>query len=305
MASNNYGLDRLLWQFTLDSSNDTLVLESSNSGTFTADLGLTSETIYMNHFDSLASPVPGQPFLFRLVQTINSAAPDNQYDFESITPNGSDLTGSGVALVRTSGTAQFRIRWDAENCTLPRCLLGYERGRSTASPWSDANSPTGQINSPLSICKVWHSPHKAHEKRRDPMSSVARSDDTENAYNLPWERKRDRMLHYVDVYGALVWPVRANDATLASQAGLPTGDINNGFYDFWDQSARKGESFVIVHNEGEQDLYIDSHPWELAYMNQQDQMDSFREILEDIEGKERYWIKMDYGVDAQAENYSH
>lgn len=307
MASGNYDIDKIFWPITLTKSNDALVVsedggvrESLVRFSVDSDIVTFPATLY-NHKDTTfaaGASVSHFALLHQLEAALNNNTTlQNTYSVTANTPTGSDLTNSGITIARASGTNQFNLEWAGASTTVDPRWFGWPAGASDTGLGTSHDSPG-------SIWAVWQSPVVAHDKRRRPTQVASRSDGSAHAKSVIWDSPLRRQVTWQPVRGAHVWNDRADDATLASEAGLPTGDTRNALQDLWWESARAGDVLLFAPNDGAADWQIGSG-FEWVTLQQQWRDDFFGAWLTDMAGGEKYSVTVGLDADRDNSEYSH
>ncbi|MFP4598055.1 MAG: hypothetical protein ACLFVJ_07375, partial [Persicimonas sp.] len=147
MADFVFGADRIYAPFEIDSSNNTLRVTDLGG---TDDISVSADTYY-NHLDDSDSDYPG--LLDKLEDALNaSSVLAGTYSISSSTPDGSELTNSGITISDSSG-GPFTLEFDHANTTLDPRLLGFASDASDQT--ADAEDPAATLDSPYSLWSVW------------------------------------------------------------------------------------------------------------------------------------------------------
>lgn len=301
MSSDTYNPDRIVWPFSPAADELQLVFDEDGM-TFTVDVDpavqtpiLLSDTNFgAADYDAFASAFEAQ---------LNAAA-TGTYEVQTATPAGADVTGCGLAIVKTSSGSvlRFRLRFDQAATTIDPRLFGYAAGRTTTTPWSNDSSPADRVIGPYSTYYTWTAPRSAHDKRRQPTRVTFRSDSRVDSYSNAWVTDLRRRLQYRFVYSPHIWPQRGQIAAEASAAGLNTGDAHNGIFDLWEHLAAGGEA-IIQHNDTS--IGSGATDYELIKLHGPDLRDDFWAGLSDVDGGERYDLQWQVQVDPGVSNYAH
>lgn len=290
MAIND-GPDRFIYSADVETGAQGLVVgeDQDDSGTYeTTDTIQVAAGEYWGHNDdSFDGTLAG---LFKALEdALNASTLGNTYAIEAQTPAGSQVTNSGLRFRATNADPHpFRIDFAAAGSTLPPWLIGWRGG------WAGGSEPTptssgGVIDSPVSA-RLYHQPwplftnsKRASEKTWDEERElyVSHDDEREQFQVEHGEPTETRMYWYQWQAAAHVRDGKALDATHASNAGLPTGDVNNAFYHLWSRASRK-HKVIVVHNAGDEDLQVDAHTWETGYLAGLESRKRFSPALERV-----------------------
>lgn len=161
------------------------------------------------------------------------------------------------------------------------------------SPWT----------SPYSVGYQTVMPRHAVTKLADVVHEQYRSGNPNARYQYRWGTEETRTLVYDCVPAALVRSTRAGEAQAwADAAGLALGDVNPTWASVW-ESASRGLPMIVVHNEGDQDLGVLTHPYEVVRLAPE-QQDRFSATWVELdEAGEFYTLSLP--VDILTSTYSH
>ena len=274
-----YGVDRWYWPITLTSLNNQFVLEETTGGAGSMTVTVTAGTYYLHNDTTLNGN--GYPSLWKAISAgLVTAGANNTYGFQPITPTSSTAqTFGGVRIFALTGSDSYTVKFADAAFTMENAWFGY--GLSA----SNANHGVGEpwIDPPYTSKGFWQSAtltgNTASDKRSDVMREIVESSDrTSDVYQVEWNEDTVRTMRYEYVPAAHIWPDRAADASYASTASLATNDIHNAFYDVWDVGSRLGV-IVIVHDEGNQDLEVVTHDYEIVKFADAAQRKSFRKCV--------------------------
>jgi hypothetical protein len=287
MASGSYQGDIWIYSIRIKTGvNDTLVVTENGTtknvqvpaGRYWAWVPPVSE-IPSNEYPSLNKAI---------LNALDSAFSPIHQSLQQ-TPSGSDIPQLGLQWIFPVDSITLEFADPA--FTFPAGHLGFPPDQST-----DVASSNGRINSPHSWRGTVFLP-PASDKRRRPDATVARSsDDASEAYNIRWTNDdHRRRFFYEAVHAARVWGIRGRRGTQANAAGLPTGDVNNGWYDCWDSLVT--HDVIVAHNIGGDNydfgLYDPTaleRGYEIVTLDDARQEGNFTEIWGDDRnfGEERY-----------------
>ncbi len=291
LGFSSYGILRVLWPLAVTSSNQDLVVSEDSAArtdTFSIPAG-----DYYQHND--ASMVAGgrAGLLAELVSQLNASATlAGTYAVAAATPAGSSLSHSGIALTAT-GITDFTLEFSAAGTTINPRWLGFG-----SSP-GDQQSTGLALASPYSLLGAWQTPHAASDERDQPEHTVLSSGKGWEAAHNEWDGVGlPRQIFVRALYAAHILRGRGGHAGHAADAGLPVGDINNAFEDLW--WAAVGEELLVIYEEGDQDLQVDTHPYELCKLKPKDKLFGH---LKPVERGERYDLRFDLLVDPTASAY--
>jgi len=257
------GPDRWIYPVEVTSSTQDLrVLEDQDGdGAFESGATVTiSPGWYWGHADS-SFTLPG---LYDAIESaMNSAGLGNTYTITSQTPSGSQVSQSGIRI--QGDTYPFKI--DGFGTDMPGEWFGWDFGTL-----GDAESDNLKIDFPRSPHTYWQpwsifSTKSAAAKDWDQRRLIGQSSqDARNAYQIEYaEPIPTREYTYPWLPAANVRKGKADDADHARNAGIPTGDTGHALYHLWEVASRNRE-IIIVHNDGDQDLQVDSHQYERGYL---------------------------------------
>lgn len=282
----------MLGSFVLTASNNALVVtEGATTETVTVSAGT-----YYNHADASTTIAGYAGFLEALVDALNAVGTfSGTYSVAASTPSGSSLTNSGITISAADLVGlTFSLDFGSGSTTLDPRLLGFGESPGTQTSTTGGDPDPAVLASPYSIYGAWQSPHAAANKRdarkQTPFSS---SPDPVNRYTNAWEGHRRRPMEYRFLAPGHVRRWAAEDATIASDSGLPTGDINNAFEDFlWDASV-SNDDILVVYDEGDEDLQIDSHTdlYEYVRFADDSEIQGLMGLIEDVPRGESYDLR--------------
>lgn len=237
MASSTYSGDIWVASLRVTADNQTIVFDE-NGTTKNVDIPTGRYWCYLQ-----TSVLPSAyPSLYDEITSQLQSAFSGTYLYVQQTPSGADIANLGLQLSSSIDTVSFEFQ--DSDFTFPPEYLGYAPDRSTA-----ATTSSGTLNSPLSWRGSMFVPRAASDKRSRPDASVARSsDDASRAQYLRWTDDDDpRRVFYEGIYGANIYGLRGRLSASADEAGLPDGDVNNGWNHIWD-SLVSGHPAIIAHN---------------------------------------------------------
>lgn len=275
MTTVQYGIDRYLTPIVIDSSNQSLVLEFTTSGTTT----LTIPTgTYWGHRESFLGASPEFPGLYEEIESQLTAAGFTG-TFAAATPPGSDLTDGGLSL-----TVDEAFQYDFSTSTVDPRWFGFASG-ATTYPSSAQTTVVGK----LSRYGCWQSytrwNHRgAHNKWRDEIRGSASSQPERplETYEYEKTRRRTRMIRYSQVPALHVWhdaDVRGAEPNYIDNAGLADGDTHNALETLW-ESGKDLDQIVLMHDDSNTLKPTDGF-WEVVKFGSKDQRDSFQAIVGD------------------------
>jgi len=248
MASDSYRGDMWIYSIRIKADvNDTLVVtENSTTKNVTLDPGR-----YWAWPDTTNQIPSSYPSLYDEIESKLDSA------FSAIhTIFPTDLSGSSIpniGLDWNSSNSDVTFEFADSGFTFPPEWMGWQPSQS-----SDVSTSNGTITSPYSWRGSVFMRRAASDKRRRPTATVARSsDDATHAQYIRWANDGARReITYEGVYGAHVYGIRGKRASQADEAGLVDGDINNGLYDYWNDSAASGHPAILAHNIGGDDFSL-------------------------------------------------
>lgn len=181
----------------------------------------------------------------------NDATNSLTYQFEAITPSGSDQTNSGVRLTTEAGAVSIQLDFSVGGAIDPR-LFGFAAGKN------DTTTAGTTIDGPYSRWGSWQSPvGRQHDKRRRvDQKTFASSPHPYEAKTWRYtEPDRVRRMEYTGVAGVHVWEVgRADRSDEAARGGVPVGDANNALWWLWRNAAYGDRKMLVAMNAGDGDL---------------------------------------------------
>lgn len=223
-----------------------------------------------------------------LETALNSLASENTYAIEAATPDGSQITYSGVRIRATNASpAAFRVRWDFVDGLDPR-WLGWGAG-STTSPTSSSHAPADSVESPYTIYGQWR-PVTAFSQNTATLKDWDRRAHLESSGNDPIHDVQIehgtpteiRPLTYSQVPATCIRGGRGQDATYADLAGLAAGDTHNGLDDWHDAVGRgRKQRAIVLHNEADRadhDLDVSADDVELGYLHPKKTRSMFSDV---------------------------
>jgi len=297
MTALNNGSDRFIRSVdVVDGSAESLYIaeDQDRDGAYETGSAVTvTAGEYWGHHDSaFDSTLPG---LYRAYASAlnNDGSLSNSYAFRAHTPPGSTVTNSGIKLVATNGDPDpFQIQWGTGD--VPPWWFGWAEDET-----GHANSTSGEIRSPYSAMTYWQpwplfDARRASEKEwgEEAMHFVSHDDEKHSLQTQHGETTETRRFRYEWLAAGHVRDGKALDSTHADNAGLPTGDVHNAYYHLWNRARRKHE-VIVVHNDGDQDLLVDSHSWERGYLTPPSARNSFKPALEVArDGGEFYQLEL-------------
>jgi hypothetical protein len=307
MASGSYRGDIWIYSIRIKTGvNDTLVV--TENGT-TKSVQIPAGRYWA--WDPRVSGIPSSeyPSLINAIQDALDNAFTSIHSTTQQTPTGSGIPNLGLQWIFPADN--ITLEFADGSFTFPPEWLGWPPDQS-----SDISTTNGKINSPYSWRGTTFLP-RASDKRRRPETTVARSsDDASEAYNIRWANDdRRRQFRYEAIHAARVWGIRGRRGTQADAAGLPTGDVNNGWYDCWDSMVT--HDAIVAHNIGGDDFDFGFYNptqlergYEVVTLDDRRQEEGFAEIWSDDRdfGAERYDLTMttdSTGDIAPADRYEH
>lgn len=300
LGNSRYGIDWMARAFEIDSSNQDLVVSEAGVGSDT--LTIAAATVW-NHADASETSGDHNGLIYALEALLNASGTlTNTYTVAAATPSGSDLTNSGIEITASAagGAAEFTLEFSDGSTTVNPRWFGW--GESPG----DQTSSSGVLASPYSLYATWQSPHAAHDKRDARRQSMNSStSDPVNAYRNPFKGHRRRLMHYRFVPAGHVRRWAAEDSDIASDAGLPTGDINNAFADFLWEASASNEDILVVYDDGDDDLQVDSHTDKYEYVRFADdrEIESLLQMIEDVPRGEEYDLMWHFASDLDDPEY--
>lgn len=295
----SYGVDRWLYPIEITAENNGFVVEDSVDGVraLTIPAGI--------YYQALGDLPTGKTGLWAAIKTALDAG-DGTYSIAAGTPSSSSLINSGV-IVSKNGAAGISIRMDQAGFTMDKRLWGYPYDRSTEAVLTLDTTP-----SQLSIFSKWQSANvldgaatdKRRVKEKEIYASTQKTRST-TRQNTARDTREIRTIVYEYVPGLHVYPgaIRAGDASYTGTAGLPSGDENNAFEDVWDSGSELNE-IIIIHDEGDEDLSVTTHPYEIVLFDRLGQREFFSECVELMRsGGEMYRISTDLLIMSSTYDY--
>lgn len=284
-----YGPDRHYYPVVVSSTS---YLYFEEGGT-TVSISISAGRYYL-HRDSSRDSTHKSLLLFIENKLNNNANLANTYQFFANPPypnDGGSPDNSSLGLMRTAGTAMgWGFSFGSYNWTFDPMYLGIPDDQS-ADIITSATVLEDELFMPQMNRGKWRSFNMidgaASDKTADPFKYIKQSTkDAKRGRRQKYYERDKRSFRYDLVPGAHVWPHRANDQASAKTGSSKTGDNNNAFYWYWDAASEPdsdtqlGAEILIVHDEGDDDLLVDSHPYEVVRWNNEKQLQNFRACLD-------------------------
>lgn len=278
-GNGRYNATRLYRSFEIDGTNKRLTLYDPDAGAPSAfvEIDVIERAAYYNHGDDALDGTRGYAFLQALEDAINAAV-SATYTITANTPGGSELTDSGITITR-SPADQFAIRW--ATTTIDPRLLGFTEDVTDDLP-SDTN---GVLDSPLSIYAVWQSPHSAMDLRDGRTKTIYESSErSPSPRRIGFSGPRTRRMSFYSVEGGHLRENGAINATVATQAGLPTGDVHNALQEFLWQGGLDDELLAVYSGPG---LDVPADEYEAVRFAPASALENLIDEFDDVSGKEQ------------------
>jgi len=243
MGNSYTGPDRFYYPIRVTTKNNRFVFKEE-SKTVVDDLILDIGLYWMHRDSQIDSEYPS--FYLAIENLLNTNGTlAGTYQFQIHTPSGG-LTNSSVSLVQTDdpNNDSITLKFNDGDWTMNRGWFGF--------PVNESSEPNGadRIDGTASILGAWQSPKTAAYKTRNRSSDVIRSNPGPNAVSNKWIPDTEtRMFRYHEVATGHIYKYRAQDSTLATEAGLPTGDTNNAFEHLL--SGMQISDTINIYNEGD------------------------------------------------------
>lgn len=152
------------------------------------------------------------------------------YDFFPITPTDYYLD---IGIELDGGSTSFSLNFSSSNFTMDPRLFGFPESTST-----DKSSSSEKIQGTISQYGLWASHDTPSDLRYNKELEVFRSRQGPGARINQWtpDMGSRRIAFHGDsnMPAAFVYPEKANDSDLASQAGLAQNDTANGLRDVFE-----------------------------------------------------------------------
>lgn len=275
MTTVQYGIDRYLTPITIDSTNKTLVLDFTTSGSTTLTL---TEGTYWGHREAFLGTSPNYPGLYEEIESQLTSAGFTG-TFAAATPPGSDITDGGLSL-----TVDEAFQYNFGSSTIDPRLFGFSASAGTY-PSSAQTTVVGKY----SRWACWQSytrwNHRgAHQKWRDEIRGSASSQPERplETYEYETTRRRTRMIRYSQVPALHVWQdadVRGAEPNYIDSAGLVAGDNHNALEDLW-ESGKDLDEIILMHDDTDTLKPTDGF-YEVVKLGSKEQRDSFQAIVGD------------------------
>lgn len=280
---------KLLWPIVLTASNNTLPwLEEG----VTEDIEFTPGSYYA-HYDATLHNAGYKSLYITAIALVESTFGYETYAVEASTPSGSELSGSGLTIVREVGSNPWGPQFGDHDCTIDPRLFGFGPSPGNQTVGGD------EIFSPYSIYGAWQSPHIPSDLRDQPERMIIESGKGWEAATNEWEGVGvPRPVFIRALWAAHVLRGRGNYAHHAGRADLPTGDINNQWEDFWWGAV--GEEVICIYSGGDEDLEVATHDYEIVKLRAKNRL---YDHLEGVEGGERYNLRFDLLADPTSDLY--
>lgn len=246
MGSSQYsGPDVFLYPVEITPNNNNIVFkEAPGTGSETSvDYNITEGIWWIHLSNDNDFRNEYQSVLLDIQEAINNDGNiGGTYKFRELDKSGSDLGFSSLRLDQDNDPDGEDFQIDFANSTIPPEILGFKPDRTSAI--TDSSSISGTV----SVYGKWQSPVTASNKTRSWNAQVMRSNTGGNAEINTWKPDtQTRMIKYHQVAGAHVYKYKAEDSSLASDAGLIQDDVNNGLEDLW-RGLRIGDVLAIYNN---------------------------------------------------------
>lgn len=211
------------------------------------------------------------PSLYHTIEALVTTAASETFTFAAGTPTTSvKQLNRGLDLIRAAGASNnFGWQFSNVNFTLDRRLLGF------APDAVSIETTTDRLQSAMTRYGDWVAPRRHQSKWRHKVNVQYTGGGAFAARQTRrWRTDVVRTWRYTWVPEAHVVP-KANDAGYARVAELGLGDNNNLFEDFWELGFSSGHPVLVVHDEGDKDLAITTHPFEVITYVDSDEATDF------------------------------
>lgn len=216
------------------------------------------------------------PSIYHALATRIDTATGNTWSFRVCTPTVSvKFLNSGVALTHLTGTTtEFGWQFNNVAFTFPKDVLGFSPGEA-----SEKTTTTTELLSPFSRGGDWIAP-KRHKSKWVAPKNVQFTGGGSWATRQTTRVRTDliRLWSYTWIAEGHVKIGKALDQSYATVAELGLGDVNNAFESFWESGFSTGAPVLVVHDEGQTDLAITTHPYEVITFADPAQADEFSAI---------------------------
>jgi len=280
MGEFRYDIDKHFWEVYLPTSANDLVVEedTTGDGNFDTSVILTIPSgHYFNHLSGSPVSADGRDgLLLELEQQLNNSGTlTGTYNVVAQTPTlpyksaNNQLPKSGITIKETSDSPnKFALDFLNNNTTINQRYFGFVSNLQQV----EAQTVTGgsEIVSPFSVWGQWQVSNVVRNAASDKTEAEVNEhhSSTGDAPNARVQNLREfeiRKFAYPAVFGALVRRNRGHDQGSAKTAhipwyspgGVPLGDINNAWADFFrfmatpHRTTGRPRDAMVVHDTGD------------------------------------------------------
>lgn len=266
--------DRIIPAMTINAPHNTFTIartKYADTITVTIPEGKYYQYLYRNRIDAPQTFRDAFPsFWETLVEAINDEwnVGGETFTVAAATPTTSTMLGGGGIKLRTPSASNV---WEFTGLTdFQRGMFGAYNNTTVVSI---VDGSFYSFTSPYSLYGKWISPRRYSSRLGDRMNIQYRnSGNRKVVQNTKWYQKAIRTMRYHHIFANHVSINRNNDATYAAAGylALPQHEHGNYFGDCWDLMS-KGDDFMIVYSEGDEDLWVTSHSeWEVMKLEEND-----------------------------------
>lgn len=283
--------------------NDKIVI--SESGEPDATITIPSGIYYCYSDDDGLRPNSNEFVpLYTTIQNLLTAGVDTTWTIRSYDNSNSIVKGRSIEVESTI------LGWSFNTAatTFPLSYLSFGADAATSSTF-------GTKRGEYSYRGAW-SPYslvgERVDKRSYQMNQSRFSDtDTRRSYVLQVREGKHRMFEYSYVPPQNIFESRNADPNYQADSLFPDDDLNNSLDHLWSTFGSSSEEvglrpLLVVHDDGDQDLEVWSHDWEVLIPRDQEQILNFQNLVSDLNIKgEFYRVSFDmWSIDADP-NYTY